>query len=196
MLNQVLIFDQIVTNFLRNILPYTYFLDLFFNFFSQKGYALAIWITIIIVLIVLEESKKPDIQKSDKKFIIYFFISFLTTAFLVNFVIKNVVQRPRPILLNVNCPSDYSFPSGHAATAFAAAAVLSAFDKKRKYFYYLVALLIAFSRIYLGCHYFFDVAVGAIIGYAISKVVLAFNRKNLFRFMGKLLLTTIFHLII
>ncbi|EKE14348.1 MAG: hypothetical protein ACD_12C00559G0006, partial [uncultured bacterium] len=59
-------------------------------------------------------------------------------------------------------------------TAFAAATVLAYFDKKRRWFYYSAALLISYSRIYLGCHYFFDVIIGALIGFLISKLVVRF----------------------
>lgn len=75
------------------------------------------------------------------------------------------------------CPADFSFPSAHASTAFAAAAVLTYFDRKRRWFYYLVAILISFSRVYLGCHYFLDIFFGALLGYAVSKLVLLLKLK-------------------
>ncbi len=81
-------------------------------------------------------------------------------------------KRGIALLTNYSCPKDYSFPSSHAATAFAAATVFAVFDKKRKYFYYLLAILISFSRLYLGCHFFFDVLAGGVIGYLISKTIL------------------------
>ena len=77
----------------------------------------------------------------------------------------------------VNGGGEYVEPlcaAAASATAFAAATVLSFFDKKRRWFYYTVAMLISYSRIYLGCHYFFDVIVGAIIGYIISQLLLFF----------------------
>ncbi|MEK7096731.1 MAG: phosphatase PAP2 family protein, partial [Patescibacteria group bacterium] len=70
------------------------------------------------------------------------------------------------------CPKDFSFPSTHAATAFVAAEILAYFNKKRKWFYFAVAILISYSRIYLGCHYFFDVVFGAIIGWLVSQSLL------------------------
>jgi undecaprenyl-diphosphatase len=151
---------------------------------------------VIIIALFLEEKKHPGLSKNDKKFIIAFTLSFLITAFLAEYPLKNLFHRQRPVLTNLNpstslrvnrfqtfdfaqgkpistnCPTDFSFPSGHAATAFAAATVLTFFDKKRRFFYYLIAFLIAYSRIYLGCHYFLDVFIGAILGSLISKIII------------------------
>jgi undecaprenyl-diphosphatase len=142
----------------------------------MKGNAIVVWILVIIFAVIFEEKKHPGISKNDKKFIIIFLTAFLTTSLLVEFPLKNFFHRPRPIPNVYNCPSNFSFPSGHTATAFAAATVLAYFDKKRRFLYYTIATLIAFSRIYLGCHYFFDVFAGAVFGYLISKLIL--NLKN------------------
>lgn len=98
-------------------------------------------------------------------------------------VFKGMFHRPRPYVefnfINVSntCPSDFAFPSAHATAAFAAASVLTYFDKKRRLFYYLIAVLISYSRIYLGCHYLLDVAGGALLGWLISKMVIHLSRK-------------------
>ncbi|MFH0979333.1 MAG: phosphatase PAP2 family protein [Candidatus Roizmanbacteria bacterium] len=199
MLN-ILKFDLYSTAFLRTILPYNSFFNYFFSLFSLKANSILIWILVIIVAVILEERKNPGISKRDKKFIVIFLAVFLTTGFLTTYVVKPIVRRPRPFFrtdynrfqlikptLTDTCPKDFSFPSGHAATAFAIAAVLTSFKKKRKWFYYITAILISYSRIYLGCHYLFDVIAGAIFGYLISKIILLllfspytfpFRRKN------------------
>ena len=174
MLEKLIYFDIVITNFLKNLLPHHHFFDLFFSFFSLKGNAIFVWILVIIIALFLEEKKHPGISKNDKKFIIVFTLSFLTTAFLVNYPLKNFFHRPRPNqLISTTCPTDFSFPSGHAATAFAAATVLTFFDKKRRFFYSTIAFLIAYSRIYLGCHYFLDVLAGGVVGIIISKIILS-----------------------
>jgi len=178
-------FDLYATAFLRIIFPHNDFFNLLFSFFSLKGNSILIWILVIIVAVILEERKNPGINNRDKKFIAIFLVSFLTATVLSTFVLKNVFRRPRPFfrtdynrfqlikpILTDACPKDFSFPSGHAVSAFAAAAVLTSFSKKRRWLYYLIALLISYSRIYLGCHYFFDVIAGAIFGYLISKAFL------------------------
>lgn len=172
-------FDIQITNFIYTLIPHNHFLDSFFSFFSLIGAGKIIWIFVLALLLVLEEFP-------NRKVIVFFVIVFTIVSFTTP-VIKNLVKRPRPcqktnfnqfqpISTNFNCPSDYSFPSGHATTSFALASLFSFFDKKRKYIYYLVAGLIGLSRIYLGVHYFFDVTFGAILGYAIS-----FGLLNLFK---------------
>jgi undecaprenyl-diphosphatase len=173
MLEKLIYLDTVITNFLKNLLPHNLFFDLFFSFFSLKGNAIFVWILVIIIALFLEEKKHPGISKKDKKFIIAFTLSFLLTALLVEYPLKNLFHRPRPNqLISTTCPTDFSFPSGHAATAFSAATVLTFFDKKRRFFYYTIALLIAYSRLYLGCHYFLDVLGGGILGMVISNLIL------------------------
>ena len=181
--------DTQLTILVNSVLPHTQFFDSFFSFFSLRGNSIFIWILLIIIALVLEERKNPGIQKRDIKFITTFILSFLLTSLLVNFVLKNIFQRPRPnfnnqqlTINNYHCPSDFSFPSGHASSAFAAATVITAFDKKRRWLYYFVAILISLSRIYLGCHYFFDIVGGAAFGYLISYVILWFSPKQTKKF--------------
>jgi len=182
MLEKLINFDIVITNFLKNLLPHNHFFEIFFSFFSLKGNAIFVWILAIIIALFLEEKKHPGISKNDKKFVIVFSLSFFLTTLIVGYPLKNIFQRPRPNLDNLttsikkisNCPKDFSFPSGHAATAFAAANTLTFFDKKRRFFYYTIAFFIAYSRIYLGCHYFLDVLAGGLIGIIISKIILKY----------------------
>jgi undecaprenyl-diphosphatase len=175
MLEKLIYFDIVITNFLKNLFPHNYFFDLFFSFFSLKGNAIFVWILVIIIALFFEEKKHPGISKNDKKFIIAFTLSFLLTAFLVEYPLKNFFNRQRPISTNY-CPTDFSFPSGHAATAFSAATVLTFFDKKRRFFYSTIASFITYSRLYLACHYFFDVLGGGVLGIIIGKLILNMMR--------------------
>lgn len=164
--------DYALTSFFNQIIAHNIFFNYLFSFLSLKGSSIFIWILVIIIVVILEERKNPGISKRDKKFIFLFLLSFLVTYFLSDFVLKNIFLRPRPFLSDFICPKDFSFPSTHAATAFVAAEILAYFNKKRKWFYFAVAILISYSRIYLGCHYFFDVVFGAIIGWLVSQSLL------------------------
>lgn len=110
----------------------------------------------------------------------------LMALFLVlligNIGLKNLIARPRPFpsTFDFFLSSDsFSFPSGHAAAAFASAFVLTRNKKqktksKKSYQYiniliWLLAILISFSRIYLGRHYPLDVLAGGIIGWFIGE---------------------------
>lgn len=177
--------DYFMTNFLAKLIPHNIFFDYLFSFFSLKGSSILIWVLVIILVVIFEERKNPGITKRDKKFIILFSAAFLLTFLLSDIILKNIFLRPRPFLSSsiyhlesLTCPTDFSFPSAHAATAFAAATILAFFDKKRKWFYFTVAVLISYSRIYLGCHYFLDIIFGALLGFTISKISLKLITRN------------------
>jgi undecaprenyl-diphosphatase len=183
-MDKIISLDYYLTNLFSKSIPHNQFFDYFFSFFSLKGSFILIWLLVMLIVLILEERKNPGITKQDKKFIFIFSVSFLLTFLLTDFFLKSIFHRLRPILdtryfiLNTFiCPTDFSFPSTHAATAFAAATVLTHFDKKRRLFYYLVAILISYSRIYLGCHYFFDVIIGSVIGYNISRIFALSSKK-------------------
>jgi undecaprenyl-diphosphatase len=78
--------------------------------------------------------------------------------------------EPRPLM---HIPHTPSFPSGHSSTAFAAAATLAQFAPRRsvKVLLFVLAALIAWSRVYVGAHYPLDVIGGAAIGLAIARAL-------------------------
>tara|TARA_B100000287_G_scaffold150580_1_gene142354 strand:+ start:87 stop:680 length:594 start_codon:yes stop_codon:yes gene_type:complete len=95
-------------------------------------------------------------------------------------IIKPWVGRIRPshefyeyINLLVSKGGKYSFPSNHAANSFVFATVLSYFYDKNRKSLYILASVIAFSRVYVGVHYPLDIVFGSIIGYIISWIMLS-----------------------
>jgi undecaprenyl-diphosphatase len=89
-------------------------------------------------------------------------------SFLVNAVIKSFFRRTRPPWeverpLNVRRPKTSSFPSGHATSAFVAAVLLSEGDPVWP-LYYVLAVIVASSRIYTKMHHASDVAAGVAVG--------------------------------
>jgi undecaprenyl-diphosphatase len=78
----------------------------------------------------------------------------------------------------VSVPHGSSFPSGHTATSFACATVLSFFVPRAAPAFYLLALAIGFSRIYVGVHWPLDVLGGAVLGLAVGLAVTALLRRG------------------
>ncbi len=95
----------------------------------------------------------------------------------VEYPIKHYFRRRRPFIDVVQAvavgrkPGTYSFPSGHSAAAFAGAWLLRRHYPELTPVWYTVAVLIGFSRIYLGVHYPGDVISGAISGTVIAEAI-------------------------
>ena len=91
-------------------------------------------------------------------------------TWLVEYPIKTYFKRRRPFITIIQAivigkkPGTWSFPSGHSASAFGGAWLLSRKYPRWSGLTYLVASLVAFSRIYLGDHYPGDVASGSLLG--------------------------------
>jgi membrane-associated phospholipid phosphatase len=92
----------------------------------------------------------------------------------VNFGIKLIVKRPRPVLDGLpplgSAPSSHSFPSAHSTSSFAVAAAMTRVDR-RAALAFIPAVAVAAGRPYLGMHYPSDVAVGVVLGTALGLTV-------------------------
>lgn len=92
----------------------------------------------------------------------------------VNFGIKLIVKRPRPVLEGLpplgSAPSSHSFPSAHSTSSFAVATAMTRVDR-RAALAFVPAVAVAAGRPYLGMHYPSDVAVGVVLGTALGLAV-------------------------
>ncbi len=111
------------------------------------------------------------------KWIMVLCFSFVTTA-LIGTAIKLIIARPRPIPFDVIMTS-FSFPSMHAALAFAVLPVLEREFPKLRWFWWTFAILTAVSRVYLGVHYLSDIMAGALFGYAIGSFFVIFQEREI-----------------
>jgi undecaprenyl-diphosphatase len=95
-------------------------------------------------------------------------------------LLKHATERARPPLADpavealVSLPASTSFPSGHAATAFAAATAVGMLHPRLRAPLLVIAGMVALSRVYLGVHFWSDVLVGSLLGVAIGLVVARF----------------------
>jgi undecaprenyl-diphosphatase len=87
-------------------------------------------------------------------------------------------ERPDEPDALIAIPHSHSFPSGHTATATAAAIVLSTLVPRVTPLFALLAAAIAYSRMYVGVHFPLDVAGGALIGAATALLLLGAIRRR------------------
>lgn len=99
-------------------------------------------------------------------------------ALLANQVISHLWERPRPFTTHAALThvlsartTDPSFPSDHAAAAFAIAFAVFAFSRRAGALFLAAATLISLSRIALGMHYPSDVVAGVLVGLASATLV-------------------------
>lgn len=137
-------------------------LDVFFSNFTRLGDGGVLWIIISLVCIIFKKTRKLGLMIA---------LALLFGLIITNIVLKNVIARPRPfyniqdLYVLIPYPKDYSFPSGHTTSSFAACTTLFIMLKKRYSFIFLIfATLMGFSRLYVGVHYPTDVLCGLIIG--------------------------------
>jgi len=80
-----------------------------------------------------------------------------------------------------------SFPSGHAANNFVLATVLTLFFRRWGWLYFIPAVLVAYSRVYVGSHYPSDVIVGAVLAAGLSVLCVAIVEAIWRRFGARIL---------
>lgn len=135
----------------------------FFRAVTSLGNAGFIWIVLSLLLLFVKKTRRAGICTA---------VSLISVFIINNLVLKNIFGRIRPyevvagLIPLVDKPMDPSFPSGHTAAAFAAAAaaIFGGATKKIAVPAAVLAVLIAFSRLYLGVHYPSDVFFGAVTG--------------------------------
>lgn len=111
------------------------------------------------------------LEGKNKKIFWSLFIGLIIITGL-SFVVKEVVQRPRPEGIAVLVEESSSFPSNHAGVAFAMFGIIYYYVRKYPLGFYSLAALIALSRVYLGAHYLSDVIFGALLGILVSQLVI------------------------
>jgi membrane-associated phospholipid phosphatase len=125
----------------------------------------AIWLGIGVLMAFVDPDRGDD----------WLFAGVLGPASIgLNFVVKLIVRRPRPVLEGLpplgGAPSSLSFPSAHATSSFACATAMTRIAPEAAPLF-LLAVALAACRPYLGMHYPSDVLGGIVLGTALGVVV-------------------------
>ena len=146
------------------------FLDFLMPLITLLGDAGIFWIACSVVMILFPKTRKTGLAMG---------ISLLIGLLVCNVTLKPLVARIRPydyqwkhfqvtIPLLVEGLHDFSFPSGHTIASFEAATALLIGNKKLGIPAMILAVLIAFSRLYLYVHYPTDVLTSVVLGIGIA----------------------------
>jgi len=129
----------------------------------------AIPIFLLVLGLLIKGGKKGRIT------VAILIFAIITTDAIAAQLIKPLIGRLRPsyaltdsINLLVSKGGKYSFVSNHAANMFCAATVLTYFFPNWKNVLYALALIVAFSRVYVGVHYPGDIIFGGVFGFGIA----------------------------
>lgn len=108
-----------------------------------------------------------------------------TTTFIgggIAHVLKTLFARARPDTVErlvQHGIGTYSFPSGHATLAFGAAVILAHRRPQLQKYVYVIATLVAISRVYIGVHYATDILAGAVLGSIVGVFVMRYEKQIL-----------------
>ena len=168
-------FDIAIFRYFNNL--HSAFFDHIMLSVSTVGEWAIIWIFIGIVIYLCDKKRGREV----------FFVTILAiiiSSILNDVIVKAFLFRERPYLYLENVHqlgirwTNGSFVSGHTASSFAAALVFCSYYKKWAIIFVILALLIAYSRIYLGMHYPSDLLGGVVIGGLSAWIVFKINKKR------------------
>lgn len=151
-----------IANNLRN--P---FLNFVMPIITMLGDAGIFWIACAVLFLVFPKTRKMGLTMG---------VSLLIGLLLCNVTLKPLIDRVRPYdyskeymqYLMTSIHHDGSFPSGHTIASFEAATAICIYNKKLGTVALVLAVLIAFSRLYLFVHYPTDVLASVVLGTGIA----------------------------
>lgn len=151
------------------------FMDVLMKLFTYAGNWGILWIAITIVLLISKKHRRLGITMA---------IGLILCLGIGNLLLKPLVGRDRPFIIDprivtiISPPSGYSFPSGHTFSSFTSAAIIAMHSRKTGIYAIAAAVFIGFSRLYFCVHFPSDVLCGAVFGVITGVIVYRImNRK-------------------
>lgn len=171
LLKKILSWDGKILLFIQDYLRFPW-LTKIMKFITKLGDGGVVWIVLAAALLCKKRQKKTGTAMA---------VALVIGYLITNLVLKNLVMRTRPYEVVeglesvIGAAHDSSFPSGHTTSSIAAGFVM--LTGKNKYIgvmAFALAILISFSRMYLGVHYPTDVLAGVAVG-----LFAAFSAKHI-----------------
>ena len=169
-MDAIYIFDYSILNYINEHFHNAFF-DGFFSIITHLADAGWFWIALAALLLCFKKTRKTGCVMG---------AALLMGVIFGNGILKPLIHRVRPYdnaawspavtraTLLISPPSDYSFPSGHTLASFEGAFGIFLCNKKWGAPALVLAVLIAFSRLYFYIHYPTDVIGGMILGIGFS----------------------------
>lgn len=143
-------------------------MDALMRFMSLIGNCGAIWVLAALALLLSGTGRHAAFCVM---------CALAANVVLVNLFLKRVARRPRPFTTRgdrdplILPPTDFSFPSGHTFSSFAASTVIYMFFPQMGIAALAIAFLISFSRLYLYVHFVTDVLISTVLGVGTGYLV-------------------------
>jgi undecaprenyl-diphosphatase len=153
-----------------NHLPHTRPLNGFFYFLTTIFNGGMAWFGLMGIALLLDRPHGWRVSRHAA-------VPLALASSIVEYPVKSFFHRRRPFIRIIQAivigkkPGTWSFPSGHAATAFAGAWLMQRHYPRGGVLWYVIAGLVAFSRVYLGDHYPGDVVSGSFMGVALAAAI-------------------------
>ncbi len=168
--------DFMVLNYIREHLR-NGFLDNIMPIVTMLGNMGIFWVAVALIISAKAKYRRCSITM---------LIGMIMGVIIGNLIIKNIIQRDRPCWINeienmlIANPQDFSFPSGHTMSSFIASTILFHYDKRLGIPSFGIAMLIAFSRLYLYVHFPSDIIGGALLGIVIACMTISATDRYIF----------------
>jgi len=171
MLDYFLAIDKLIFSFFNSTISNPLF-DIFFPIITNQD----IWTLPIlagVIILMIRGGRRGKICSA------VLIVAIILADYTSAQILKPYFARLRPshelidgIRLLVPKGGRYGFVSSHAANMYASATILGYFYPRYKKVFFTTALMVAFSRVYVGVHYPADILFGGLLGYGLGWIVL------------------------